>query len=220
MEEYKRIVCIGSSPVQSPLSFFQSITHEDFVVAIDGGFSYLLAQGIQPNLVLGDFDSVDLMDLQAIETGSFEKIFLPTEKDETDFEIAIQYILEHFNCTIPVFLLNMTEGRPDHAITTLFATKKMAEKGFSIFFAGKAEDIYIVPSNQRIEINKSIGTILSIFPLNEVATGVTTQNLQYPLHNETLYQESSRGISNVFTGKKCTIMHKNGILAIYVFKEK
>ena len=40
---------------------------DDFVIAVDGGLSRLLRQGIEPDFLLGDFDSLDPSDGNIVE---------------------------------------------------------------------------------------------------------------------------------------------------------
>ena len=55
---------------------------------------------------------------------------------------------------------------------------------------------------------------MSIVPINGDVEGVTTDGLDYPLDNETLYFASSRGISNVMVGRECTISAKKGMALV------
>ena len=61
---------------------------EDLVVAVDGGLERLLSQRIEPDLVLGDFDSLPESCrpyLTALEEKDPERLLrLPCEKDDTD----------------------------------------------------------------------------------------------------------------------------------------
>ena len=54
------------------------------------------------------------------------------------------------------------------------------------------------------------GDVISIIPLSETLSGITTQGLDYPLADGTLYFGDSRGNSNVMTGTECRISTKNG----------
>ena len=57
------------------------------------------------------------------------------------------------------------------------------------------------------------GDLLSLLPLGGDAIGVTTEGLQYPLHDETLFLGQARGVSNVFTGSRAAITLRRGSVA-------
>jgi thiamine pyrophosphokinase len=56
------------------------------------------------------------------------------------------------------------------------------------------------------------GQLVSLLPINGRAEGITTQGLKYPLNNETLCPDQTRGISNRLTGTDATITIKKGSL--------
>ena len=64
------------------------IRPDDFVIAVDGGLSGLIRQGIRPDFLLGDFDSLRPGDTEIMkryrEMGESSFLQLPVEKDDTD----------------------------------------------------------------------------------------------------------------------------------------
>ncbi|PWL56319.1 MAG: thiamine diphosphokinase, partial [Clostridiales bacterium] len=62
-----------------------SKTTGDLVIAADGGLTYLEREGIAPDLVLGDFDSLEG------DRPSGNVLAYPSEKDETDMFLAVRY---------------------------------------------------------------------------------------------------------------------------------
>jgi thiamine pyrophosphokinase len=50
--------------------------------------------------------------------------------------------------------------------------------------------------------------------------GVTTQGLEYPLQDETLYLGATRGLSNVFLGETALVKLKEGILLCVVIRKE
>ena len=60
----------------------------DFVIAADGGYQHCLREKLQPDLLLGDFDSME-------PPADFARVCrLPMEKDDTDTLAAIREGLE------------------------------------------------------------------------------------------------------------------------------
>ena len=71
----------------SPLD---GIDTADFVIACDKGYAYIREYDLEPDLVVGDFDSY-----HGKITPGIEILDLPTMKDDTDTLAAIRYALEH-----------------------------------------------------------------------------------------------------------------------------
>ena len=72
-----------------------SVTEEDYVIAVDGGLSYCGILNVEPDLIIGDFDSMSEQEKLAVEQLQQtvpEKICrLPECKDDTDMLAAIQW---------------------------------------------------------------------------------------------------------------------------------
>jgi thiamine pyrophosphokinase len=72
------------------------------------------------------------------------------------------------------------------------------------------EYIYFLRSPTTIKGN--IGDIISLIPWGGPVLGVTTTGLQFPLRNEDLFPDRSRGISNVMCSNNAIIGFKKGNL--------
>jgi len=53
-----------------------------------------------------------------------------------------------------------------------------------------------------------------LIPWQGAVAGVRTENLKWPLQNEILYPEKSRGVSNEMTGDIASIEIKSGLLLV------
>jgi thiamine pyrophosphokinase len=76
---------------------------------------------------------------------------------------------------------------------------------------GDQEIHYITGGNKHTLVGQT-GDIVSLIPLASDAIGITTQGLEYPLNNETLFLGGTRGISNVLLGKQAIISIREGFL--------
>ena len=67
---------------------------EDFVIAADGGYAHCRQLGVEPDLILGDFDSLDEENrrrVEAFRSGSPDRVqILPVVKDDTDMLAAMK----------------------------------------------------------------------------------------------------------------------------------
>ena len=187
---------------------FSHLAGEYFTICADGGYDYAIKNGIKPDIVIGDMDSV--------KTEITEKtLIFPKEKDETDSEIAMNYAIE--NGYRELILTGFTGSRIDHTLNNILLLKMAYEKGAKAVIVDEKNEIYYLDKKLTLEGNP--GEFLSIIPVRGDVLGVTIENVKYPLKDETLYFGKSRGISNEFLGKECTITAKCGLAIVIKAKD-
>jgi len=192
------------------------ITKEDFLIAADGGVKHILKLGLVPQTIIGDFDSTPKNILKNIgrtrRSAPTKIIKYPTKKDETDFELAIDYCLEKkFN---EIIIFGILGDRIDHLLANILLLAKIQTKNPKTkikVIEGKKE-IYIL--NKEIIINGQIGDEVSIIPVSEKLEGIVTDGLEYQLNNESLSFGSTRGISNVLNKTSAKIIVTDGIALV------
>jgi thiamine pyrophosphokinase len=81
--------------METPPPFIKVIDPSDFIIAADGGSHHCKSLGITPNVIIGDFDSLDLKDVNTYRQAGVEIIQHPTHKDETDLELALLLATKH-----------------------------------------------------------------------------------------------------------------------------
>lgn len=184
------------------------LSEETFLVAVDGGLRHLLSVHQIPDLLIGDLDSVppeqiDSMASQAVEIQRF-----PVEKNETDLELALFEVARRGYKEI--FLVGALGGRIDQTLANLFLLQMPELAAVKVVVIDDSQELFVI--RDRAEIKGQTGDTLSLLPLNENAKGVTTVGLRYPLVNESLYPERSRGISNEMLESEALVTLSKGIL--------
>jgi thiamine pyrophosphokinase len=179
------------------------------VIAADGGSLHAETLGLKIHAVIGDLDS---MSDERLETLTAQDILIqrsPSEKDETDLELALLYALQQG--VEKIVVLGALGGRVDMSIANLLLLThpRLALIHIEIWNGNQTAWIIRPPGD---EIQGQVGDTLSLIPLNGPARGVTTQNLAFPLCDEMLPAGPSRGLSNVLSGAKASIELKEGIL--------
>lgn len=194
-----------------------SVAEDDFVIAADGGLAYCGILNVEPDLILGDFDSLSDGELQALEvlkTQIPEQIVtLPTEKDDTDLMAAIKYGLEMGYRDFRIYAA--TGGRFDHtfaAIQSLLYLKNAGAVGYLVDGTG----MILVLQNEAIHLNANLEGVLSVFCLGKEAKGVSIENMKYTLKNFRLTNDYPIGISNEFIGKEAVISVEDGELVCMI----
>lgn len=188
----------GSEP-----SKFPDLSQYDIVCAIDGAYNYFKNHHIEPDLVTGDFDSIN-----AIPT-TVEVINTPNQ-DFTDFEKALQILKHRGYHLIDVFGGSGKEH--DHFLGNI-STALQWRIGLKITFFDDFGKYFFI--EESIKITNIIGRNISLIPL-PIANGIVTEGLLYPLQNETLTFGERIGTRNKATKNEIQISFKEGDLLIYI----
>ena len=187
----------------------QPIGAEDYILAADGGLSHVLALGLSPNGIIGDFDSLGYIPKNA-------NIF-PVEKDDTDAMLAVRQGLalgyRHF-----IIYGSLDGPRLDHTIANFQTLQFLADNHATGYLVGNRY-IATVLKNSAIRFPKTATGILSVFCMGADAKGVTLTGLQYPLTDGTLSSGFPLGVSNHFVGEDAFVQVKDGSLLLLWDKE-
>ena len=189
----------------------------DFVIALDGGIGYCDFLRLEPDLVIGDFDSVTEEEQKAVEILEREVpdqvIRLQPEKDDTDMLYGIKYALglgyREFR------LYGATGGRLDHTqanIQCLLYLKNHDASGYLMDGNG----MIMVLKDEAVSFQENLEGMLSLFALGERAEGVSIRGMKYPLENATITNDFPIGISNEFIGEKAEISVTKGELVCII----
>ena len=175
------------------------------IIAADGGLRYLREQNIEPNLTVGDFDS-----LGHVPTG--ENILLhPVEKDDTDTMLAVKLGLES-GCRTFV-LYGCTGGRPDHTYANYQTLLYLAQRGARGYLVGEGW-VCCAIENAAIAFPPTLSGTISVFCPDGAARGVDLRGLYYTLENGTLTSGFPLGVSNHFTGERAVVSVQEGSLLV------
>ena len=102
---------------------------EDLVIAADGGYKYLIELGIEPDVLLGDFDSLEIVPEHR------HLIRHSPIKDDTDMALAVAYAkAEGYR---RFFLYGGLGGRLDHTIANLQLMTGMSQDGLEVYLIGE-----------------------------------------------------------------------------------
>lgn len=187
-------------------TLLEPIRDTDLVMAADGGLRHLRKIGVDPDCVLGDFDSLGYVPQGA-------SVF-PVEKDDTDSMLAVRRGLE-MGCRRFVLYGGMDGPRLDHTIANLQTLQFLADRGAQGFLVGLTH-IAAVVKNGAIAFSEDAEGIISLFCMGADAQGVTIRGVQYELTDGCLSAGFPLGVSNHFVGEKSRISVKDGsLLVIY-----
>ena len=179
----------------------------DKVIAADRGLLRADQLGIQPDAILGDFDSCsrDVMGRFATE----DKLLVPCEKDDTDTGLAMQKAVSMG--ADEVLVIGASGTRLDHVLGNIGQLVYAFRNGVKAQMADGHNRITVLEHNHKIEKEQQFGQYISLIPLYE-AKGVTLSGFKYPLNEDTLVFHESWGISNELVEKCGEIRFRSGTL--------
>ena len=183
---------------------------DDFILCADGGTRHALALGITPNVVIGDLDSITGEERRKIENLGVEIIQHPTDKNETDLELAIDHALK-LNPS-QIFIVAALGGRMDQTLANIALLSNSSLVTHNLRITDGVEELFFC--RDQVKVEGRSGDIISLIPWQGEVTGVFTENLRWHLHHETLYPDKTRGISNEMTADIATVSIKSGLLLI------
>ena len=182
----------------------QPIQSDDFIIAADGGLAHVQKWKIEPNEILGDFDSLGYTPTDA-------RVF-PVEKDDTDTMLAVRRGLQ---LGYKEFILygSLDGPRLDHTVANFQTLQFLCDHGASGYLVGRDYIITVVKDGSIRFDDTATGTV-SVFCMGRDAEGVSIRGLYYSLENGTLTAGFPLGVSNHFAGKNAEIEVKNGSLLV------
>jgi len=204
----KRAVLFANGVMPQAALILPHLRPDDYFIAVDGGLRHLRNLYKTPGLLIGDLDSATTAEVEgAIAQGIEVRRFKP-DKDETDLELALLAAIEKgFD---EILIIAALGGRLDQTLGNLNLLTQPLLTGVKVTIEDGAEEIFII--RDSAEISGQLGDVVSLIAMKGEVIGVETRDLKYPLRHETLYQEKSRGISNVMLGDQAGVSIESGLL--------
>lgn len=192
-----------------------AVEEGDLVIAVDGGLGYCRSLKLEPDLIIGDFDSLDGPGAELLETAERqvpERVLrLPCEKDDTDTLAALKEGMRR-GCT-EFYLYAGTGGRFDHTLANLQCLLFLKNRGARGYLV-EEEGMILVLKDEEMHFPEGTEGSLSLFAMAEEARGVTLEGMKYPLNKAVIRNDFPIGISNEFTGKPARAAVEDGTLAL------
>jgi thiamine pyrophosphokinase len=189
------------------------------VVAADGGARACAGLGHPPDLIVGDGDSLGAAELDRFEAAGVAVERSPTDKDETDTELAIVAALRR-GATRLTIVGAFGGERLDHELANLWllALPALADRPTCLLDARARVTLLCAPDPDGRPVERGLpgrpGGLVSLLPFGGDADGVTTRGLRYVLADEVLPIGPSRGLSNVRVSEDAAVSLRHGRLLV------
>ncbi len=216
------IVAGGSIDIQFAKNFIEGFSKEErFIIACDKGFNSCDLMEIRPDMVIGDFDSAKDGTYIQVKSRGINLILLNSEKDDTDSEAAVNYILNSHERNGDIYILGATGTRLDHVLGNISLVALGAAKGRNITLLDSHNKITAIPPASTITIDRDLqfGKYISVFPYMGVVTGLTMTGFKYPLDKVRLEGFNTLTVSNEIVDNQAMISTESGYLIIMETKD-
>ena len=190
------------------------IPEGSLVIAADSGYNNAKKLGAKPDMLLGDLDSLDRTGLGAHELDELEKLIVPSIKDDTDTQLAVDTALERGAESI--VLIGGLGGRLDHTLSTVFLLEYIADKGAGALVTDGRNRARLMKSTgggQTLRVDRGY-KYLSLVSLTNTCEGVTVSGVFYPLWDARLVRSYSYAVSNEITADFAEISLRRGTLLV------
>lgn len=182
-------------------------------MAADAGMEALYRIKIQPDIIVGDFDSVDADILEYYrQQEQIDICALNPEKDDTDTEFAIREAIRRGADEITV--IGGTGTRLDHVLGNIMLLGIGLEKGVDIQLLDPNNRIRMIDKPLTIDKKEQYGKYVSLIPYSEQVSNVTLKGFKYSLDNYTMGGFNSLGVSNEIVEPEASIDLSAGQLLV------
>lgn len=199
----------------------------DCLYAVDRGLEFFSRTGLRPDYVVGDFDSVEPLALEACRKAwgagtpgqrAVEWVVLDPVKDDTDTEHALHMAL--YGGFQEIHFLGATGSRLDHVLGNIQLLGLCLRSGVKGYLVDAHNRLQLIAGKTGLLREGQFGSYVSLIPYTPRVTGLTLTGFQYPLTDHTMscfYLEDAApisGISNEIVAEEAWIELENGILIL------
>ncbi len=141
-KEVRKCAIVSGAPESDFGYISENIDLNSFIIAADSGYNKLKALNINPDLVIGDFDS------SLMPEGDFEIVKLPVEKEHTDTFAAVMLAVERGYNDITVY--GAIGSRVDHTYSNILCLDYCFKNSVSCCIINKQNRISLIAGEKRI----------------------------------------------------------------------
>lgn len=170
------------------------------LICADGGADPALAQGVMPDAVIGDFDSISPAARATIPAERQHEI---AEQETTDFDKCLTHV------EAPGYLgLGFVGGRLDHQLAVLSGLARRPDRRCVLL--GESDVVFLAPA--RLDLSLAPGTRMSLFPMGPV-TG-QSRGLRWPIDGLEFTPSGRIGTSNIVDAPRVELSFGDGQMVV------
>ena len=198
------LISIGGNSTSDVLSIESNFEE---IIAVDSGIEHLLNLSLNPNTLIGDLDSISKKSLDEVKKNGVKILAFNSNKDQTDFELALNYLEEAEKSK--VYIIGGESGEIDHLISIflLIPSKSFFEN--IIWLYGDKRIIF----RQKLELNIKKLTKFSIIPLSDL-TNLSIYGAEWNLDNKDIQFGETLTLRNSTNEEQLNIRCDKGVFAL------
>lgn len=196
MDKYTVIVSGGMLEEEFALRVLND-EHIEFIIAADSGLLFLHKHHIEPDYIVGDFDSApaEVVSYYKEQTNIPIRQFDPV-KDFSDTEIALRLCLNLGRKHI--LILGGTGSRIDHIWSNVQILKIALDAGAGAWLLDSHNRIRLIDRRTTLRRETAFGPYFSVFPLGGTVEYFSIKGAKYPLTDHALTPYDSLCVSNEY----------------------
>ena len=175
----------------------------DFIVAVDSGAEHAYKLFLKPDLIIGDLDSIDEKTIKRAEKDNIQIVKYETNKNETDFELALKHVLDQSIKDITI--IGGEYGEIDHLFSVLTVIISYQNDELISWIHGNQS--IIIPNSKKIKIGNNVQ--FSILPFTDLKN-LNISGAQWNLKNENIEFGKSLTLRNVSIDKNIEVSVDDG----------
>ena len=197
------LISIGGNSTSNILSIESNF---DEIIAVDSGVEHLFKLSLDPNTLIGDLDSISENSLDKVKKNGVDIIAFNSNKDQTDFELALNY-LEGVENSI-IYIIGGESGEIDHllSIFLLIPSKSFFEN--IIWVYGDKKIIF----RQKLKLNVKKMSKFSIIPLSNLSN-LSIDGAEWNLENKNIQFGETTTLRNVANKDEINVNCDTGVFA-------
>ena len=198
------LISIGGNSTSDVLSIESNFEE---IIAVDSGIEHLLNLSLDPNTLIGDLDSISKKSLDEVKKNGVKILAFNSNKDQTDFELALNYLEEAEKSK--VYIIGGESGEIDHLISIflLIPSKSFFEN--IIWLYGDKRIIF----RQKLELNIKKLTKFSVIPLTDL-TNLSIDGAEWNLDNKDIQFGETLTLRNNTNEEQLNIRCDKGVFAL------
>ncbi len=220
MDEKTRCVIVGGAGIGNYARVRGYLRADDFVIYCDSGLRHLNELGVDPSLIIGDWDSYEDPHIDV------ETITLPVAKDDTDTVYAMREAMKR---GFREFLLVGAVGaRFDHSLVNAYILTTLENRGCHGLIVDDYSEMELVSSRTDDEGVSRAGVaeveerypFFSLVALEGEARGVSIKNAKFEISDASIGPDYQYATSNeVLPGMTAEITVEDGRLLLIKITE-
>ncbi|MBR3910175.1 MAG: thiamine diphosphokinase, partial [Anaerotignum sp.] len=157
-----KTVIFGGAPIREYGFCREHLKDADVIICCDAGMGHAKALGIDPDYIVGDFDSTTSDVLEYYKTKNIPIRQFPTRKDETDMELGIFLALELGATDIVMF--GGIGDRFDHTLANAHYLLSLLKKGVRARLVDDKNCVEVI--DKHLTVEGKVGDLVSTLPLS------------------------------------------------------